>query len=226
MPDCNCTGNTVSCEYASLIELPTNEGNVTRSARSLFLSHNTLKLSKESFLNFHWLSRLVLSHNNIKLLPVQAFLDLRNLLELDLSHNGIWFIFPATFQGLISLKKLDLSYNLLQDLQQSSLAELVNMEHFIMEYNPKLKDIAEDTFDGLWSLNMLNTDAFKFCCIARSVEICTPAGDEFSNCEDLMANYPLQISIWVLGFSAFCGNLFVIIWRILRDRSKGEYGYG
>jgi hypothetical protein len=35
-----------------------------------------------------------------------------------------------------------------------------------------------------------------------------------------MANYPLQVSIWVLGLSAFCGNIFVVIWRIMKDRSK------
>ena len=32
----------------------------------------------------------------------------------------------------------------------------------------------------------------------------------------------MQVSIWVLGISAFLGNLFVIVWRIRTDASKAS----
>ena len=49
------------------------------------------------------------------------------------------------------------------------------------------------------SLEELHTDAYAICCVASDVETCTPEADEFSSCNDLMANTTLQISIWVLG---------------------------
>ena len=49
------------------------------------------------------------------------------------------------------------------------------------------------------SLATLHTDAYAICCVASHVMTCTPEADEFSSCEDLMANTTLQISIWVLG---------------------------
>ncbi len=30
----------------------------------------------------------------------------------------------------------------------------------------------------------------------------------------------MKIAIWVLGISAFCGNVFVVIWRLKSDRSR------
>src|SRR6266487_3775259 len=59
------------------------------------------------------------------------------------------------------------------------------------------------------------TDEFRFCCLARHVEQCSPAPEklEFSSCEDLMSNTVLRICIWVLGVVALVGNIIVILWR-------------
>ena len=62
-------------------------------------------------------------------------------------------------------------------------------------------------------------DEFRFCCLARGVEKCLPEADEFSSCEDLMSNYLLRITIWILGTVAFFGNLLVFIWRVRDDRN-------
>jgi hypothetical protein len=51
------------------------------------------------------------------------------------------------------------------------------------------------------------------------VEKCVPEPDEFSSCEDLMSNYLLRITIWILGVIAFFGNLLVFIWRVRDDRN-------
>jgi len=54
-------------------------------------------------------------------------------------------------------------------------------------------DVTGDVFAGLTTLRLLDTDSFKFCCISPSgVERCRPPADEFSSCEDLMANDALQ----------------------------------
>ena len=65
------------------------------------------------------------------------------------------------------------------------------------------------------------TDEFRFCCAARISGRCTPEPDEFSSCTELMSNYVLRVSIWVLGLTAFWGNIVVIVWRT-RDRRNGK----
>src|SRR6266487_1400020 len=64
------------------------------------------------------------------------------------------------------------------------------------------------------------TDEFRFCCLARHVEQCSPAPEkwEFSSCEDLMSNIVLRVCIWVLGVVALVGNTTVILWRCTEDR--------
>lgn len=68
-------------------------------------------------------------------------------------------------------------------------------------------------------LYISEVDEFRFCCLARDVQQCLPEPDEFSSCEDLMSNYLLRITIWILGTVAFFGNLLVFIWRVRDDRN-------
>ena len=51
----------------------------------------------------------------------------------------------------------------------------------------------------LLALDTLNAEEYAICCVASHVMTCTPEADEFSSCEDLMANRTLQICIWILG---------------------------
>lgn len=65
------------------------------------------------------------------------------------------------------------------------------------------------------------TDSYRFCCLTPDTVDCLPKPDEFSSCEDLMSNYVLRVSIWVLGIIALCGNFLVIVWRV-RDFRGGK----
>ncbi|XP_072030229.1 G-protein coupled receptor GRL101-like [Amphiura filiformis] len=47
----------------------------------------------------------------------------------------------------------------------------------------------------------------------ETVTSCLPEPDQFSSCQDLMRNQFLRICMWLLGLSAFLGNVFVILWR-------------
>lgn len=58
-----------------------------------------------------------------------------------------------------------------------------------------------------------------FCCLAEDSVDCVAPKDQLSSCEDLLRNRVLRVAIWMLGFSAFIGNFFVIIWRYrIHDR--------
>ncbi|EDO34445.1 predicted protein, partial [Nematostella vectensis] len=61
-------------------------------------------------------------------------------------------------------------------------------------------------------------DHFTLCCYA-SIALpnvdCKAPNDEFSSCDDLMKDKTLQVCIWVLGISAFFGNIFVVAYRLV-----------
>ena len=192
---------------------------MTRPLRVLLLDRNQLSLNENSLLKLHWLGKLDISYNSLKFLPAETFKDLKNLFELNLSNNLIEFFNENVFLGLGSLKKLDLSGNNLAGLRKETFIPLKVIHHLTLKDN-QLQDVTEDTFDTVPTLRILHTDAYKFCCIASQVEECTPEADEFSSCQDLMANPTLQISIWVLGLVATFGNIFVIIWRVISDRHR------
>ncbi|XP_072043726.1 G-protein coupled receptor GRL101-like [Amphiura filiformis] len=55
-----------------------------------------------------------------------------------------------------------------------------------------------------------------------TVSQCLPEPDQFSSCQDLMRNQILRVFMWILGLSAFLGNSFVILWRILPVRRDSK----
>ena len=203
----------------SVSTLPT-DNEKTRTLRALLLSHNPdLSITNDSFIGLHWLGKLDLSYNSLNQIPEYSFMDLKNLRELDLSNNEILELDSNVFKGLISLYLLNLDNNNLVYIDRFTFAHLSSIGHLIITGNI-LTDVTQDAFDEVQTLTNLRTDAFRFCCIAKHVQSCFPKPDEFSSCEDLMANGALQISIWVLGFFAFAGNIFVVAWRVKTDRSK------
>ena len=216
---CSCNGHIIDCKKRKLTTLPGSIYNTNPQIRVLLLSENTLSLKPTDFQGLHWLSRLNISHNRLSQI-VPLFSDLANLLILDLSYNNIQSLTTnSTFAGLLSLQVLDLSNNFIQTIRKETFAGLISLRHLIL-HNNQLNDFTLDAFSSLVTLAELNSDEYKFCCIATQVDVCTPEADEFSSCEDLMANFPLQISIWVLGFLAFGGNLFVMIWRAVTEKFR------
>jgi hypothetical protein len=50
--------------------------------------------------------------------------------------------------------------------------------------------------------------------------------DEFSSCDDLMRHTLLQFLIWLIGITAFLGNILTVIYRLKYDRQRLKLGYG
>ncbi|XP_072041449.1 G-protein coupled receptor GRL101-like [Amphiura filiformis] len=74
-------------------------------------------------------------------------------------------------------------------------------------------------------LQTLHSDKYVFCCLVNDMETisqCLPEPDQFSSCQDLMRNQILRVFMWILGLSAFLGNCFVILWRILPVRRDSK----
>ena len=158
------------------------------------MPYNKISLITGLFIRLHWLGRLNISHNMIKDIPDGSFVDLSNLYELDLSFNLISSLRRNSFKGLKSLIKLDISNNLLTTVSKEQLVHLSNLKHLII-LNNIIGEVELDAFDSITTLSELNSDEFRFCCIAKQTDKCTPEADEFSSCEDLMANYTLQVNL-------------------------------
>ncbi len=183
------------------------------------MPENNVLMTLATFRGFHWLGYLDLHSNGLRHLATGLFQPLQNLLTLDLADNLLTQLEDGTFLGLRSLQKLNLNNNRLVFLSRSTLHHLPKLQWLIITNNPDL-DMVPGTFDDITALSILNSDAFRFCCVAKETPVCTPAADEFSSCNDLMSNSALQISIWVLGVIALVGNVFVVAWRIKTDRQK------
>ena len=198
------------------------------------------ELESGSFAHLYNLMELDLSKNNISHLVNGTFLYLGNIRQLNLHGNRIKKIAPGTFNGLYKLKYLDLSHQHLKTLKGDTFTGLISLKKLDLSMN-SLFQIDENSFRGLQvlyvlrlngnkirhiaknslsieSLHNLSTDANRFCCLSNAA-ICSPEPDEFSSCDDLLANKTLQVSIWILGAMALLGNVFVIFWRCVKQRS-------
>ena len=204
----------------------------------LNVSNNGIsKLIFGSFAYLHNLLELDLSNNQISQLVNGTFLHLGNVRQLYFNGNQITCIAPGSFVGLSKLQELNLSYQNLASLRTDTFVGLISLQTLDLSMN-SLIQIEENSFRGLSFLsvlhvygnqlrtvaknsllfenvNNLRTDAYKFCCLSNAT-LCSPKADEFSSCDDLLANGALQISIWVLGAMALLGNFFVVIWRFVR----------
>ena len=200
---CICSGLNLNCTAANLtsawieIQSSNQTGLQTRQLRSIIMPHNKVSLIFGLFSKLHWLGRLNISHNLIEEIPDGSFTDLSNLYELDLSFNFISSLRRYSFKGLKSLVKLDISSNLLKTMSKEQLAYLTSIKLLIISSNI-IGKVELDAFDSISTLEELNSDEFRFCCIAKQADKCTPEPDEFSSCEDLMANYTLQVNRFIV----------------------------
>ncbi|XP_070571255.1 G-protein coupled receptor GRL101-like [Ptychodera flava] len=213
-PDnCVCHGSAIDCTNQNMSVLPYSASN---KAKKLILSGNTLQLDNEDFEEFQLLAELVLSRNSITRIRPRQFLFLANLYLLNLEENDIQVLSENTFYGLHNLLELLLSGNGIVFVEIGAFQDLRNVKFLNLTSNDFNVE-SSSVFEPLEGLHEIHTDAYRYCCMVRKhqdVDVCTPLADPFSSCEDLMANQVLRWSIWVLGISAFLGNIFVIVWRI------------
>ena len=187
----------------------------------IFLDMSWNQLHSLQSAMFRSLTRLIsisLDGNPLMHLDSHAFVGLKSITALDLSSLMITSLNDDTFVGLYSVNELDLSYNDIRFISAGAFNGLNDMESLDLGNNA-VDFIDGDAFKNLTLLNLV-TDKVRFCCMARHVTNCQPVPDEFSTCDDLMSNNFLRVSIWVQGVIAIAGNIFVLIWRSLIEKSS------
>ncbi|XP_060551778.1 G-protein coupled receptor GRL101-like [Ruditapes philippinarum] len=189
--------------------------------RTLYLSGNKIReITPLGFIGLSNLHHLNLSYQALEKLSLNTFTGLRNVRTLNLSHNFILQVDEGAFNGLENLKFLDLSFNEITTLQTHVFNGL-KLLTFLDVSNNRIEILEDNVFNGLQTLEHLYTDEFRFCCAAQITGECLPKPDEFSSCTDLMSNFVLRVSIWILGLVAFWGNIVVVVWRT-RDLRNGK----
>ena len=241
LPSISNQTRTLDMSHNKLHITPNLFSNLSYLIRLNISNNGISKLENGSFLYLYNLIELDLSNNGISQLVNGTFLHLGNVHQLYLNGNHITHIFPGAFIGLNKLKVLDLSSQRLAILKDGTFVGLISLSNLDLSMNSIYK-IEENSFLGLsrlhrlyingnqirtisekslsfTNLDYLKTDAYKFCCFSNAT-MCLPGPDEFSSCDDLLANKTLQISIWGLGLMALLGNLAVISLRCVKEKSS------
>ncbi|XP_048258457.1 uncharacterized protein LOC124137409 [Haliotis rufescens] len=194
-----------------------------RNLRMLDLSYNLLEIiGPNVFRDLQNLKTLVLAGNRkLRYLSPGAFSGLMNVVAVDLSRLAIDVLETGTFEGLSGAVTLTLEGNRITEIEDGAFQGLVNLKKLDIRNNP-ISSFTGDVFTGLSTLGHLSTDSYMFCC-ARPATVpsdqCLPPADEFSSCSDLMRNLALRVSMWVLGFSALLGNMAVLAYRVVFDKT-------
>ncbi|KAJ8026627.1 hypothetical protein HOLleu_31517 [Holothuria leucospilota] len=231
---CSCYGVTYTCrnmlwDQSTALRTPrdikqlhlsflSSKGRFKRDSDS-----NSYSIEEVTFIDlslFPFLLSLDLSGNGINFLGNGTFASNPNLRFLNLSFNEIYELDSWTFTGLLGLQILDLSGNKnLKNAFGSPFLHLNKMRHLYIQ-DTALVTSAEDFLVGLDSIQTFHSDRFFYCCLLSESETlreCLPTQGDFSSCSDLIRNGLLRIAMWILGTSALCGNLAVIVWRVFRQ---------
>ena len=183
------------------------------------------------------LEMLTLYQNRLSNLPFDVFKGLTNLKNLFLFSNQITELHVDTFKGLSNLNYLALENNTLShlpynifkdtasltflDLSANRLNEIPNIEHItdlqVLDVsNNTLKKISGTSFTFLPSNLTILVNQHEVCeCYVPSHVNCSAADDRspYLTCDRLLSDRALVVVMWLIGFGALSGNLFVLVWR-------------
>ncbi len=196
----------------SLTKIESNTFSSVRAMRAILLSGNDIStLEPRAFdgVNIDWLT---LSTNLLERIDEDAFKGLRGLIKLDLQENGLRILPSPCINDLRTLMLFNLSNNHLHvvpDLGPLKRAHVIDLR------NNELSYVHRGTFHGLPNSTQVLVNEPVSCCFVSMKHQCIPSKPPplYITCERLLPNTLLEVFMWVLGWSAVVGNIFVLIWR-------------
>ncbi|KAL6268866.1 hypothetical protein P5V15_001986 [Pogonomyrmex californicus] len=131
-----------------------------RSINKLILSKNNIVLLPINELkNLKYLKRLDLSQNQLNNMPPDIFKNLHKLEDLDYSHNLLWHFDIFILNTAPFLSKLNLSHNQINNLERSSENAITKLKILDAAHN-NLVDL--NFLDGMPELEYLDLSFNKF----------------------------------------------------------------
>ncbi len=156
---------------------------------------------------------LALSSNKITELVYRIFHGLQNLIQIQLGNNRLAYLPSDIFQDNIKLQFIDLSGNKLTTIP--TINHLVHL-NFMNLRNNSLTEVGKDTFKNISTDLELFVDQQEICeCYVPPRITCSAADPRspYLSCDRLLSDRTLVVVMWLIGLNAFCGNLFVLVWR-------------
>ena len=229
-----------------LIYLDSDLFNGTRSLAFLYLDNNKLTvLPNGLFQKLKSLTVLTLHSNKLKRLPSNIFAGLSNLESLFLQDNYITNIGYQILRGLPSLRHLNLSHAFISlldfelfqdtrkieflDLSSNKLKSIPNINHlnrltFLNLQGNSLIKITDETFSNISKDIDMVVSQPEICECYVSGNISCNALDDISpylTCSRLLSDKILVVMMWLIGFNALFGNIFVLSYRkVKRDKDQ------
>ena len=193
---------------------------------------------------------LDMSFNNIKRLTSGLFKPLANLERLIFVGNFETLTLEAdAFKGTTSLASLEMKSLHITKIARMAFASgnlsslkiygstIEHIDDYFLEgssvktllfNSSKIETFTKTMFHAANEMELLVTDAYKFCCVRPShlpEESCLPPKNEFTFCNDLIDSDVLRILIWVVAGFIVLTNFVSIIYRI-KDKDDGKTCFG
>ena len=180
----------------------------------LYLTSNLLvTLPSTTFHGLYELRYLYLHKNQITYFNDAIFSNLTRLVTLGAAYNHLSFLPFHIFNDLLSLTNLDLSHNSLQSIPRINHITLLN--HIDLLGNP-LTRVTKNVFFGLPSTATVLVDQPEICtCFLNGSKSCFNIikPSPYLTCTWLLSLRALTVFNWIIGWSAFLGNTFVLWWK-------------
>ncbi|CAG5130654.1 unnamed protein product [Candidula unifasciata] len=216
----------------TLSELSVLFGNKAFVIEKLDISYNRFKIFSTSTYNFQYqyLRYLNMSYN--QLLKSVTDIEFSFLKVLDLSYTSLTYLIDSVFAKLPRLQYLNLSHTLISDFTRQYFSPTLKLQTLDLRGIPA-QDIDDYLFYNLTISQALYSDLFQICCPQIHGLIISPRAcvapvdtDAISSCANLLGIDIQRFLLWIVAIFAVLGNVTVIVYRVIWDRSVLQTGYG
>ena len=213
----------------------------------LELDHNAIfTLGSHIFVNLHKLQKLYLIDMRLVTLDHRIFHELVELRYLYINNNKISYLDDQTFSDLFLLQILSVAFNQLTflpfnifedlhnllylDLSRNRLQAIPQLGHMTLLIKIDLSDnslvkITKSMFSAIGSTTSLFVDQPEVCiCYLNGSDTCfsTIKPSPYLTCNRLLSLTVLTVFIWIIGCSAIFGNVFVLWWKLFKQRAENK----
>ena len=166
--------------------------------------------------NLHFLS---ITRTRLQTLSADTFYGLINVYVLNLADNQIFQIDDNSFVHVRYTQILLLHHNLISKFSANTFNRLSKLWKLDVRQN-NVVYIEFSTFRPMISLEILETDIFRMCCLVPSTVSCSRGERFVSSCSDLIGGRTQKVLIWVMGIWGLSGNVLVIYMSFYRSHDK------
>ena len=189
------------------------------SAFKVNISHNRIENTYVILIGLANASVLDLSYNEINTWDVLKYYSRQIILLLD--GNKLQMIKALSFESFADLRELYLRGNSIRVIETDAFQGLNSLESLYLTNNQI--DVTQNMFSGLGLLQYLYVDTYDICC-AKPASVdddrCFAPRDSIASCENMIAVPFLGACLWILCACALLGNVFVIIYRSIKQRNS------